>query len=98
MCQRQHLADLVAADTPLGPEQAAARLRVRPRRLRPHGSARLGPVPQPIDARFGASRAGVVDVALYATAAVDPAVSAHPAVDREQLPTVEKGRCSRSRR
>ncbi|GAA2264984.1 hypothetical protein GCM10010232_66480 [Streptomyces amakusaensis] len=29
VCRREDLADLVAADTPLGPEQAAARLRVR---------------------------------------------------------------------
>lgn len=28
VCQREDLADLVAADTPLGPEQAAPRLRV----------------------------------------------------------------------
>ncbi|CAL9675842.1 hypothetical protein OJ963_40290 [Streptomyces sp. RS2] len=28
VCRREDLADLVAADTPLGPEQAAARLRV----------------------------------------------------------------------
>ncbi|WP_232791086.1 hypothetical protein [Streptomyces kanasensis] len=29
VCRREDLADVVAADTPLGPEQAAARLRVR---------------------------------------------------------------------
>ncbi|GLF98235.1 hypothetical protein [Streptomyces yaizuensis] len=34
VCRRQDLADLVAADTPLGPEPAPARLRVR----RAHGT------------------------------------------------------------
>ncbi|MGW2103786.1 hypothetical protein ACWCPX_40200 [Streptomyces olivaceoviridis] len=94
VCRREDLADLVAADTPLGPEQAAARLRVR--RADFDHMVRLGWVrsPQSIEVRFGTSRAGAVDVALYTTASVDAVVPAHPEVDWEQLRTVEKGRRS----
>jgi len=94
VCRREDLADLVAADTPLGPEQAAARLRVR--RADFDHMVRLGWVrsPQSIEVRFGTSRAGAVDVALYATASVDAIVPAHPEVDWEQLRAVEKGRRS----
>ncbi|MGX1114877.1 hypothetical protein RKD37_000240 [Streptomyces ambofaciens] len=83
------MADLVAADTPLGPEQAAARLRVR--RADFDHMVRLGWVrsPQSIEVRFGTSRAGAVDVALYTTASVDAIVPAHPEVDWEQLRAVE---------
>jgi hypothetical protein len=57
---------------------------------------RLGWVrsPQSIEVRFGTSRAGAVDVALYTTASVDAVIPAHPEVDWEQLRTVEKGRRS----
>lgn len=94
VCQREDLADLVAADTPLGPEQAAARLGVR--RVEFDWMVRLGWVrsPQSIEVRFGTSRAGAVDVALYTTASVDAVVPAHPEVDWEQLRAVEKGRRS----
>nr|BFD88612.1 hypothetical protein StreXyl84_80130 [Streptomyces sp. Xyl84] len=94
VCRREDLADLVAADTPLGPEQAAARLRVR--RADWDHMVRLGWVrsPQSIEVRFGTSRAGAVDVALYTTASVDAVVPAHPEVDWEQLRAVEKGRRS----
>ncbi|MFI1840012.1 hypothetical protein [Streptomyces olivaceoviridis] len=94
VCRREDLADLVAADTPLGPEQAAARLGVR--RVEFDWMVRLGWVrsPQSIEVRFGTSRAGAVDVALYTTASVDAIVPAHPEVDWEQLRTVEKGRRS----
>ncbi|GAA3163820.1 hypothetical protein [Streptomyces ramulosus] len=94
VCRREDLADLVAADTPLGPEQAAARLKVR--RADFDHMVRLGWVrsPQSIEVRFGTSRAGAVDVALYTTAAVDAVVPAHPEVDWEQLRAVEKGRRS----
>ncbi|MCZ0210738.1 hypothetical protein OZK63_35700 [Streptomyces sp. UMAF16] len=50
--------------------------------------------PQPIEVRFGTSRAGAVDVALYTTASVDTVVPAHPEADWEQLRAVEKGRRS----
>ncbi|AEY94310.1 hypothetical protein SHJG_p1179 (plasmid) [Streptomyces hygroscopicus subsp. jinggangensis 5008] len=94
VCRREDLADLVAADTPLGPEQAAARLRVR--RADWDHMVRLGWVssPQSIEVRFGTSRAGAVDVALYTTASVDAIVPTHPEVDWEQLRAVEKGRRS----
>ncbi|MEV7797396.1 hypothetical protein AB0O68_36555 [Streptomyces sp. NPDC087512] len=94
VCQREDLAALVAADTPLGPEQAAARLGVR--RVEFDWMVRLGWVrsPQSIEVRFGTSRAGAVDVALYTTASVDAVVPAHPEVDWEQLRTMKKGRRS----
>ncbi|MFF5475454.1 hypothetical protein [Streptomyces achromogenes] len=94
VCRREDLADLVAADTPLGPEQAAARLGVR--RVEFDHMVRLGWVrsPQSVEVRFGTSRAGAVDVALYTTASVDAVVPAHPEVDWEQLRTVGKGRRS----
>lgn len=94
VCRRKDLADLVAADTPLGPEQAAARLRVR--RADFDHMVRLGWVrsPQSIEVRFGTSRAGAVDVALYTTADVDAIPATHPEIDWEQLRTVEKGRRS----
>ncbi|MFE4279748.1 hypothetical protein ACFRSX_34595 [Streptomyces goshikiensis] len=94
VCRRKDLADLVAADTPLGPEQAAARLRVR--RADFDHLVRLGWVrsPQSIEVRFGTSRAGAVNVALYTTASVDAVPAEHPEVDWEQLRTVEKGRRS----
>ncbi|MEU5137923.1 hypothetical protein [Streptomyces californicus] len=94
VCRLKDLADLVAADTPLGPEQAAARLRVR--RVDFDHVVRLGWVrsPQSIEVRFGTSRAGAVDVALYTTASVDAVPAEHPEVDWEQLRAVEKGRRS----
>ncbi len=94
VCRREDLADLAAADTPLGPEQAAARLRVR--RADFDHMVRLGWVrsPQSIEVRFGTSRAGAVDVALYTTASVDAVPAEHPEVDWERLRTVEKGRRS----
>ncbi|MGW7658407.1 hypothetical protein ACWGJ7_42145, partial [Streptomyces tendae] len=93
VCRREDLAHLVAADTPLGPEQAAARLRVS---ADFDWMVRLGWIrsPQSIEVRFGTSRAGAVDVALYTTASVDAIVPAHPEVDWEQLRAVEKGRRS----
>ncbi|WP_207309565.1 hypothetical protein [Streptomyces kasugaensis] len=94
ICRREDLADLVASDTPLGPEQAAARLGVR--RVEFDHMVRLGWVrsPQSIEVRFGTSRAGAVDVALYTTASVDAIVPAHPEIDWAQLRAVEKGRRS----
>jgi hypothetical protein len=94
VCRREDLADLVAADTPLGPEQAAARLRVR--RADFDHMVRLGWVrsPQSVEVRFGTSRAGAVNVALYTTASVDAIPAAHPEVDFEQLRSVEEGRRS----
>lgn len=85
VCRREDLAHLVAAGTPLGPEQAAARLRMR-RTDFDHMVVRLGWVrsPQSIEVRFGTSRAGALDVALYTTASVDAAVPAHPEVETQR--------------
>ncbi|MFE7076383.1 hypothetical protein ACFU96_40480 [Streptomyces sp. NPDC057620] len=89
VCRREGLAELVAADTPLGPEHAATRLRVR--RADFDHRVRLDWVcsQQSIEVRFGTSRAGAV--ALYTMASVDTVVPAHSGVDWEQLRTVEKG-------
>ena len=94
VCQRGDLAELVAADTPLGPEQAAARLGVR--RVEFDHMVRLGWIgsPQSIEVRFGTSRAGAVDVALYRTANVDALPATRTEVDWDHLRTVEKGRRS----
>ncbi|GAA2264939.1 hypothetical protein GCM10010232_66420 [Streptomyces amakusaensis] len=50
--------------------------------------------PQSVEARFGTSRAGAVDIPLYTTASVDAIVPAHPDIDWDQLRTVENGRRS----
>ncbi|GHJ97759.1 hypothetical protein SNE510_72780 [Streptomyces sp. NE5-10] len=94
LCRREDLADPIAAATPLGPEQATARLGAR--RADFNHMVRLGWVrsPQSIEARFGTSRAGAVNIALYTTASVDAVPAEHPEVDWEQLRTVEKGRRS----
>ncbi|WP_244283299.1 hypothetical protein [Streptomyces flavidovirens] len=86
VCRRENLADLIAADTPLGPEQAAARLRVR--RTDSDHMVRLSWIrsPQSIEVRFGTSRAGAVDVALYTTASVDAVPAEHPEVDCRPAP------------
>ncbi|GGV50747.1 hypothetical protein [Streptomyces spectabilis] len=94
VCRREDLAELVAADTPLGPEQAAARLGVR--RTDFDHMLRLGWVrsPQTIEVRFGTSRAGAVDVALYTTASIDALPRTHTEVDWAQLRKVKKGQRS----
>jgi hypothetical protein len=46
--------------------------------------------PQSIEVRFGTSRAGAVDIALYTTASVDAVIPTHPEVDWQQLRTAEK--------
>ncbi|MFC8589564.1 hypothetical protein ACFUGD_34125 [Streptomyces sp. NPDC057217] len=94
VCQCEDLADLVAAETPLGPDQAAARLGVR--RADFNHMVRLGWVrsSQSFEVRFGTSRAGAGNVALYTTASVDAVPAEHPEVDWEQLRTMEKGRRS----
>lgn len=94
LCRRSDLAELVAADTPLGPDQAADRLQVR--RADFDHMVRLGWIrsPQTIEVRFGTSRAGAVNVPLYTTASVDAVIPAHPEIDWHQLRTVGKGRRS----
>jgi hypothetical protein len=63
----------------------------------PRPALRRGAVPVPhsaIEVRFGTSRAGAVDVALYRSADVDALPAAHPEVDWAQLRAVPKGRRS----
>ncbi|MFB7037411.1 MULTISPECIES: hypothetical protein [unclassified Streptomyces] len=94
VCARADLAELVAADTPLGPDQAAARLQVR--RVEFDRVVRLQWIrpAEWAEAEFGTSRAGAVQVPLHRAADVDALVDAPPEVDWEELRRVEKGRCS----
>lgn len=94
VCRQKDLADLVAADTPLGPEQVAERLGVR--RADFDWMLRLGWIKpaESIEARFGTSRAGAVDVALYRVADVDALPATRTEVDWTQLRCVGKGRRS----
>ncbi|WP_019061596.1 hypothetical protein [Streptomyces prunicolor] len=93
ICRREDLARLVAADTPLGPEQAAARLGVR--RTDFDWMLRLDWISpaESIEVRFGTSRAGAVDIPLYTTQSVDT-LAARTDIDWEQLHAVPKGRRS----
>lgn len=94
VCTRADLAELVAADSPLGPDQAAARLGGR-RIIKKH-MVRLGWI-TPAEWRevqFGTSRAGAVDVPLYRAAEVEALPAAHPEVDWPALRAVGKGRRS----
>ncbi|MER7111161.1 hypothetical protein [Streptomyces sp. NPDC000229] len=94
VCQREDLPDLVAADAPLGPNQAAERLGVR--RTDFDHMLRLSWV-KPAEwreVRFGTSRAGAVNVPMFRTADIDALPAAHPEVDWEKLQAVSKGQRS----
>ncbi|MFD6534688.1 hypothetical protein [Streptomyces sp. NPDC060184] len=96
--RREDFADLVAADTLLGPEQGVARLRLG--RAEFDWIVRLGRLRSPrlVEVRFGTSRAGAVDVALHTTADVGTVVvvvPAHPEIGWEQVRAVGGGRRSR---
>ncbi|MFE3789818.1 hypothetical protein [Streptomyces goshikiensis] len=91
---REGLAELLGRETPLGPEQAAARLGVR--RVDFEWMRRLGWI-APVSwgrVQFGASKAGAVDVPRFAAGHVDDLPGAHPEVDWAHLRTVGKGRRS----
>ncbi|MYT25977.1 hypothetical protein GTW69_37880 [Streptomyces sp. SID7760] len=94
VCARPDLAELVAGASPLGPDQAAARLGVRRSdwdhmvRLKWIAPAEWREV------QFGSSRAGAVDVPMYRVADVDALPAAHPEVDWPALRAVGKGRRS----
>ncbi|WP_329583579.1 hypothetical protein [Streptomyces sp. NBC_01361] len=94
VCQREDLAALVAADTPLGPNQAAEQLGVR--RADFDWMLRLSWVTpaERREVRFGTSRAGAVDVPMFRTADIDALPAAHSEVDWEQLRAVGKGQRS----
>ncbi|MFJ7098117.1 hypothetical protein ACIQWL_49380 [Streptomyces mirabilis] len=93
VCRRTDRAELVAADTPLGPAQAAKRLGVR--RTDFDWMLRLKWIKpaEVIEVRFGTSRFGTEDVALYTTQSVD-ALAARSEVDWDQLRSIPKGRRS----
>lgn len=94
VCERQDLGDLVAAYTPLGPDQAAAHLRVRRVEFDHMRTLKWITPTEWREVRFGTSRAGAVDVPMFTTASVDAVVDAHPEVDWEQLRNVGRGRRS----
>jgi hypothetical protein len=93
VCRREDLAELVAADSPLGPDQAAARLAVR--RADFDWMLRLKWIEpaESVEVRFGTSKAGAVDVSLYTAYSVD-ALAARTDIDWEQLRATPKGRRS----
>ncbi|MFD4561645.1 hypothetical protein ACFWP5_46300 [Streptomyces sp. NPDC058469] len=81
VCQHEDPAALVAANTPLGPDQAAERLQVR--RVEFDHMRTLGWI-KPTEwreVRYGTSRAGAVDVPMFTTASVDALPGVHPEVD-----------------
>jgi hypothetical protein len=92
VCGIEGLAQRLADEAPLGPDQAAARLGVR--RVEFDYMRELLWV-QPVqrrEVRFGTSQAGAVMVPLFTTASVDALPGAHPEVDWEQLRSLRKGR------
>ncbi|WP_411076493.1 hypothetical protein [Streptomyces sp. cmx-4-7] len=94
VCARGNLAELVAADAPLGPDQAADHLPAR--RVEYDWMVELKWIRPPkwTEVEYGTSRAGAVDVPLYRTADADAPADVHPEIDREELRQVEKGRRS----
>ncbi|MFB6881268.1 hypothetical protein ACFCY8_10580 [Streptomyces noursei] len=94
VCAREDLAELVAGDSPLGPDQAADRISVR--RTDFDHMLRLGWI-KPAEwreVRYGTSRAGAVDVPLFRCKDVDALPASHAEVDWGQLRSVGKGRRS----
>jgi hypothetical protein len=94
VCRREDLAQLVAEDTPLGPDQASERLRVR--RTDFNYMVSLGWI-EPADTvewQIGTSRAGAVEVRLFTTASVDAVEAALPEIDWERLRNIQPGRRS----
>ncbi|SEB58215.1 hypothetical protein [Streptomyces sp. TLI_105] len=94
VCGREDLAELVTTDIPLGPEQAATRLRVRKVEFDWMVTPGWIRAAEWVGVRFGTSRAGAVDVPLYRAADVDALVAPHAEVDWEELRSVGKGRRS----
>ncbi|MFI8932375.1 hypothetical protein ACIG3E_32520 [Streptomyces sp. NPDC053474] len=94
VCARPDLAVLVAADTPLGPDQAKDRLGIR--RCDFDHMRRLGWITPTETAKvqYGTSKAGAVNVDLFRAEDVDALPAAHPEVDFELLRGLGKGRRS----
>lgn len=89
LCLRKNIWDLIGAETPLGPDQCAARLRIRRtdwdhivrlEMIKPHSWQKV---------QFGTSKAGAVDVPIYRSGDVD-ALLKHP-LDWDALRTAGKG-------
>ncbi|MGW7101632.1 hypothetical protein [Streptomyces sp. NPDC054838] len=91
---RADLDRLIADAALLGPEQCAARLRVR--RTDFDHLVRLGWITcaQQVKAKFGAARGGTVRIPLYRSADVDRIPTDHPEVDWPAVRAVGKGRRS----
>ena len=94
LCLRKGIWDLLAEETPLGPDQSAARLGIR--RSDWDHIVRLKWV-KPVDWRkvqFGTSKAGAVDVPIFRSGDVDAIPRQHRTVDWKQLRGLGKGRRS----
>lgn len=94
LCLRKDIWDLIDAETPLGPDQSAARLGIRRadwdhivrlRWIKPNHWQSV---------QFGTSKAGAVDVPIYRSGDVDQIPRKHQAVDWEQLRSLGKGQRS----
>lgn len=94
LCLRRDIWDLIAAETPLGPDQSAARLGIR--RADWDHIVRLKWI-APVEWRsvqFGTSKAGAVDVPIYRGGDVDALPGRRKAVDWEQLRGLGRGQRS----
>jgi hypothetical protein len=94
LCLRKNIWDLIAEETPLGPDQSAARLGIR--RADWDHIVRLKWI-EPVEWRsvqFGTSKAGAVDVPIYRGGDVDALPSRRRKVDWEQLRGLSKGQRS----
>ncbi|MGA5499244.1 hypothetical protein ACPCSP_33515 [Streptomyces cinereoruber] len=94
VCARKDLAELAAADIPLGPDQTAVRLGVRRVEFDWMVKLKWLRATEWTEVQYGTSRAGAVEVPLYRAADVDALPGTHPEVDWEELRRVEKGRRS----
>lgn len=94
VCRREDLAVLVAAEIPLGPDQAAARLGVRRSDFNHMLRMSWACPTEEFKVQFGSSRAGAVKVPMFRTADIDAIPAAHPEIDWSGLRSVGKGRPS----
>lgn len=94
LCLRRNIWGLLAEETPLGPDQSAARLGIR--RSDWDHVVRLGWIEPSAWQRvqFGTSKAGAVDVPIYRSGDVDVIPGRRKQVDWEQLRGLGKGQRS----
>ncbi|REK84461.1 hypothetical protein DY245_43190 [Streptomyces inhibens] len=91
---RADLPEILARETPLGPEQAADRLGVR--RVDFEWMRRLGWI-EPVSysrVQFGATKAGAAHVPRFSTGHIDDLPQQHPDIDWPALRTLGKGQHS----